>query len=143
MGTRFRKSIKIAPGIKINVGKKSAGISVGGKYGGMSFNSKNGVRVRTSLPGTGISYSEKLSSSQTTSRTSAQGNVKKPLFQRTWFIVVAVLYVLGGFSQFSEDVGFAFFMLAVGVIMGVLSFLSFKESKAKASGQNEQIENEE
>lgn len=62
MGFRLRKSIKIAPGIKVNVGKKSTGISVGGKYGGVSVNSKSGVHARTSIPGTGISYSSKLSS---------------------------------------------------------------------------------
>lgn len=147
MGTRFRKSIKIAPGVKLNVSKKSVGVSVGNKFGGMSFNSKNGARTRASLPGTGISYGEKVGSSSKSNAVKAkaapQSNEKKPLFQRTWFIVVAVLFVLGSFSQFSEDVGFAFFMLAAGAIMGVLSFLSFKESKAKAAGENEQIENEE
>ena len=30
MGFRFRKSIKIAPGVKVNLGKKSVGVSVGG-----------------------------------------------------------------------------------------------------------------
>ena len=39
MGLRFRKSIKIAPGVKINIGKKSVGMSIGGKYGGISMNS--------------------------------------------------------------------------------------------------------
>lgn len=56
MGLNFRKSFKVAPGVRLNVGKKSAGISVGGKYGGMSFNSKRGARARASIPGTGISY---------------------------------------------------------------------------------------
>lgn len=60
MGMRFRKSIKIAPGVKVNVGKKSAGVSVGGKYGGVSVNSKSGTRVRTSVPGTGVSYTQKV-----------------------------------------------------------------------------------
>ena len=32
MGLNFRKSIKVADGVKLNVGKKSAGVSVGGKY---------------------------------------------------------------------------------------------------------------
>ena len=31
MGLRFRKSIKIAPGIRFNLGTKSAGISIGTK----------------------------------------------------------------------------------------------------------------
>lgn len=62
MGMRFRKTIKIAPGVKLNVGKKSAGISMGGKYGGISYNSKTGTKARTSIPGTGISFVEPLSS---------------------------------------------------------------------------------
>lgn len=64
MGTRFRKSFKIAPGVKVNVGKKSVGISVGGKYGGVSVNSKTGARARVSAPGTGLSYSEKIGRSR-------------------------------------------------------------------------------
>lgn len=60
MGLRFRKSIKVAPGVKINLGKKSAGISLGGKYGGVSFNTRSGTRTRVSAPGTGISYSTKI-----------------------------------------------------------------------------------
>ena len=60
MGFRFRKSKKIAPGVRLNVGKKSAGISFGGKAGGFSLNSKTGVRARASLPGTGLSYSTKI-----------------------------------------------------------------------------------
>lgn len=61
VGTRFRKSIKIAPGVRINVGRKSVGMSIGGKYGGMSFNSRTGARARVSAPGTGLSYSTKIS----------------------------------------------------------------------------------
>lgn len=64
LGFRFRKSVKIAPGIKLNVGKKSAGISIGGKYGGISVNSKSGARARVSAPGTGLSYTTKISSSK-------------------------------------------------------------------------------
>ena len=62
MGFRFRKSIKVAPGVKLNVGKKSVGVSVGGKYGGVSVNSKTGTRARVSAPGTGLSYTSKIGS---------------------------------------------------------------------------------
>lgn len=60
MGFGFKKSIKIAPGIKLNLGKKSAGISIGGKHGGISLNSKKGARARVSALGTGLSFSTKL-----------------------------------------------------------------------------------
>ena len=33
MGLRFRKSVKIAPGVRLNVGSKSVGISVGTNAG--------------------------------------------------------------------------------------------------------------
>lgn len=60
MGLRFRKSFKVAPGVRVNIGKKSAGVSIGGKSGGVSINSKTGAHGRVSIPGTGISYYEKI-----------------------------------------------------------------------------------
>lgn len=61
MGFKFKKSAKIAPGVKLNLGKKSVGVSVGNKWGGMTINSQNGVTTRASIPGTGISYTERMS----------------------------------------------------------------------------------
>ena len=63
MGLRFRKSIKIAPGVKLNINKKSTSISFGGKHAGITVNSKRGTNYRISAPGTGISYTGKISSS--------------------------------------------------------------------------------
>lgn len=71
MGFRFRKSVKLGGGVKLNFGKRSAGVSFGGKHGGVSINSRSGVRARTSIPGTGISYTTRLSGgkkSQTSNR---------------------------------------------------------------------------
>lgn len=67
MGLNFRKSIKIAPGVRLNFGRKSTGISFGGKYSGVSFNSRTGARARISAPGTGFSYTTKLGSSKKSS----------------------------------------------------------------------------
>lgn len=39
MGLRFRKSIKIGNGVKLNIGKKSVGFSVGGKGARYTVNS--------------------------------------------------------------------------------------------------------
>lgn len=44
MGFRFRKSFKIAPGIKLNLGKKSIGVGFGGRRGGVSFNTRSGAK---------------------------------------------------------------------------------------------------
>lgn len=76
MGFRFRKSIKVAPGVKLNIGKKSVGVSMGGKYGGISVNSKTGARARVSAPGTGLSYTSKIGSSSP-KKSSAKNTVQK------------------------------------------------------------------
>lgn len=52
MPLRFRKSVKIAPGVKVNFNKKSTSISVGGKHVGITANSHRGVTGRISAPGT-------------------------------------------------------------------------------------------
>jgi len=56
MGFGFRKSFKIAPGIRLNVGSKSVGLSAGVKGLRYSVNSRTGSRMTASIPGTGIYY---------------------------------------------------------------------------------------
>ena len=57
MGFNFRKSFKIAPGVRLNVGKKGiSSVSVGGKGARVSVG-KKGTRTTISAPGTGLSYS--------------------------------------------------------------------------------------
>ena len=98
MGLRFRKSIKIAPGVKLNFGKKSIGMSVGGRRAGISINSKTGVHGRVSAPGTGFSYTTKLGGEKKKRRsiennhyTSAGNNNKKDhnekWYTKTWWII--------------------------------------------------------
>ncbi|OWV31492.1 DUF4236 domain-containing protein [Halomonas campaniensis] len=59
MGLKFRKSVKVAPGVRVNFGKKSSSVSIGNKYGGYNIGSK-GTRARVSAPGTGLSYSDRI-----------------------------------------------------------------------------------
>lgn len=70
MPLRFRKSVKIAPGVKVNFNKKSTSISVGGKHVGITANSHRGVTGRISAPGTGLTYTTKLTGSSRSSRSS-------------------------------------------------------------------------
>ncbi|MET3203147.1 UNVERIFIED_ORG: putative MnhB-related membrane protein [Bacillus proteolyticus] len=61
MGFRFRKSIKIAPGVKLNVSKRGVGVSAGVKGANVSVG-PSGSRITTSIPGTGLSYEKRLNS---------------------------------------------------------------------------------
>ncbi len=53
MAIRFRKTIKLAPGLKLNLGKKSASVRIGGKNMGYSVGTK-GRTASASIPGTGL-----------------------------------------------------------------------------------------
>ena len=106
MALRFKKSIKIAPGVKLNIGKKSTGISIGNKFGGVSFNTKTGARARASAPGTGVSYTSKIGGkSMHTKGMQKAGTqkVKKPFYKRWWFILVAVLLVVCAIGSIFDD----------------------------------------
>jgi hypothetical protein len=62
MGFRFRKSFKVAPGVRLNMGRTGfASMSVG--PGGMKMNvGKRGVRTTVGIPGSGLSYTTTSSS---------------------------------------------------------------------------------
>ena len=70
MGFRFRKSVKIAPGVRLNIGKKSVGISAGVKGARVSVNSSGRKTTTVGIPGTGLSYqkTEKIGSHAATDK---------------------------------------------------------------------------
>jgi hypothetical protein len=59
MGFRFRKSVKIAPGVKINLSKSGMSTTIGGKSLFMSIGSR-GAYLNTGIPGTGVSARHKI-----------------------------------------------------------------------------------
>ena len=59
MGWRFRKSFKVLPGIRFNVGKKGISTSIGPKGAKVNIG-PNGTRFTASIPGTGLSYTTRL-----------------------------------------------------------------------------------
>lgn len=60
MGIRYRKRIKLLPGVNINISKSGVSTTIGPK--GCSVNiGKNGTYLNTGIPGTGIYSREKIS----------------------------------------------------------------------------------
>lgn len=72
MGLRFRKSIKIAPGLKINLNKKSISATVGTKGAHYTVNSNGKRTASVGIPGTGIYYTK--SSGDQKSQTTANND---------------------------------------------------------------------
>lgn len=62
MSLRFRKSMKLMPGVRLNFGKETVGLSFGVPGARYTINSKGRRTVSTGIPGTGIYNVETLSS---------------------------------------------------------------------------------
>lgn len=113
MGMRFRKSIKLGGGTKLNLSKSGVDISTGVKGFRVSKNTSGRSRVTASLPGTGLSYTKEYGSSGSSgnsqsapvhhsssysggsSAPSGDGPVKKdkpPFFQRTGIIILLLIF---------------------------------------------------
>ncbi len=56
MGARFRKSINLGGGVKVNLNAKSASISAGVPGARVTYNSKGQRTTSVGLPGTGVAY---------------------------------------------------------------------------------------
>lgn len=56
MGLRFRKSIKVAPGVKLNLNKNSTSVTIGTRGAHYTVNSNGKKTASASIPGTGVSY---------------------------------------------------------------------------------------
>lgn len=70
MSSRFRRTKRIAPGMRLNVGKKSASIRMGPRGAGLTLGT-SGARASAGLPGTGLYVTKKLghSGSRASSKT--------------------------------------------------------------------------
>ena len=83
MGMRFRKSIKICKGVKVNFSKSGASLSLGGRGHGVTFGG-SGTRAHVGIPGTGLSYNTRIGGhtrSRSDTRSSSQSTTTKPTVQ--------------------------------------------------------------
>lgn len=102
MGLRFRKSFKAAPGVKINVNKKSVGVTLGTRGAHYTINSKGKRTATVGIPGTGLSYT---TTSGGRKRPSGHKSSGKSTFSR-WigiFIAVAAIVCAAGAIKTSLD----------------------------------------
>ena len=102
MGLRFRKSIKVAPGVKINLNKKSTSVTLGKKGAHYTVNSKGKKTASVGIPGTGISYtktinganntSNNMSESRERSGNSSGGGDGRRWYQKSGWIIFLLIF---------------------------------------------------
>ena len=108
MGMKFRKSINLGGGTRLNVSRSGVGISTGVKGFRVSKNTSGRSRVTASLPGTGLSYTKEYGSSGSSGNSQpapvhhsssysgggsapSGGGDKPPFFQRPGVIFLCLL----------------------------------------------------
>lgn len=111
MGWNFRKSFKIAPGVRMTVGKRGASISAGPKGCKVSVNSKGDVHRTVSIPGTGLYKREKIGNANSGSRRDSHAALPAPRVQnkpkwlkilRIPLWIVAIFFAFVSFSLFAD-----------------------------------------
>lgn len=125
MGFRFRKSVKIAPGVRMNFGKKGVGMSFGTKGARVSVNSSGRSRATVGIPGTGISYSTSLNGKKrkTTKAAPVQKapKAKKPASPLTklllgiFYIICCAYMLIYGFTQLAQS---GWILVVLGLVLG-------------------------
>ena len=141
MGLRFRKSIKVAPGVKVNLNKKSTSITFGGKGVHKTISSTGKKTSSVGIPGTGMYYTSS-SGSRSNKHSSAKqlhesnNNIGENIPQqasapnaslekfstdslqhyKTIFLVLSIIaYLLTVMCFFNSSFLFGFFLLLVGL----------------------------
>ena len=99
MAWNFRKRIKIAPGIHLNLSKGGVSTSIGPKGAKISIG-KNGTYLNTSIPGTGLYSRTKLSGSgKSDSLNSLMENATGKPSTSNWLFGLAIIFFIIG-SEF-------------------------------------------
>lgn len=119
MGFRFRRSVKIAPGLRLNFGKRGVSVSAGPR-GAMINVGRRGTRLTTSIPGTGISYSQNISAADQRQAVYSSDD-QVPRSTAAWLIVMS----LGFFAMLTKDPA----LTIVGWLVALVSLLfAFRRS---------------
>ncbi|WP_224962549.1 DUF4236 domain-containing protein [Geomonas subterranea] len=66
MGFRFRRSVKLAPGLRMNFGATGASMTFGGRGGSVTVG-KRGAYANVGIPGTGFSFRQRINSGSSSS----------------------------------------------------------------------------
>ncbi len=156
---QFRKRVKLAPGLSLNVSKKGLGLSAGPKGLKTSISAQGRITGSAGIPGSGISYRKTLSGSSNASSEGEYESFSENVSNKAEYIAIhgtvfqkgelKKTFILGGFlflfciaaplvfvQSLFEDVS-KLISYPVYIVTFVLFIFSFKEQ-----GKNRRIWNE-
>lgn len=118
MAWRYRKRIKIAPGVSINLSRNGVSTTIGTRGASLSIG-KNGTFINTGIPGTGLYNRKKISSGTKSSSTGSFSSFV--LFVRILIIVGLISF---GLLCFSIELPILGLLFVVGAIIYIFYTLS-------------------
>lgn len=108
MGFRFRKSIKLLPGVKLNINKKSTSLTLGGKGIHYTINSKGKRTASVGIPGTGLYYTETATTSPASTTELREKN--------KWIALSLCFFTFFGHKFYEGKIGMGFlYMFTFGL----------------------------
>lgn len=142
MAWRVRKSVKIAPGVRLNFGKKSSSVSIGRRGAHVTIG-KNRVTRTVGIPGTGIyntkttTFGKKSGSvSSSTSRTKRATPLASP--DAKFYPKSSLnLYIFSGCFLIGGAVGFPYGAI-LWIISAILIALGVRRDRYRKAWRKEQ-----
>lgn len=136
MGFRYRRSYKVFPGVKVNIGKKSTSFTIGGKLYHTTLNKKRGTVTRTvSTPIKGLSYTETERIPKNGSRGAQAPMEYSPRAYKAFALVMAAVGVaavaLGIVCLVFQLVGYGIGMLVLAAVSAYFAREWMKKAKSK------------
>lgn len=138
MAFRFRRRIKVAPGVHLNLGKNGVSTSIGTRGASISMG-PNGTYLNTSIPGTGIYNRQKIVGSSNTNnmhnKTNQNNGCLSTIGGVFLFLLVGSCCLLfyGAISDeiLSQNFWMISWLLFVGSIIGIIISLIVEFSSKK------------
>ena len=100
MGMRFRKSINLGGGARVNISKSGIGGSIGGIGYRYTKKANGGTRTTVSIPGTGISYVKESGSKSKKKSTEVKAMPQGRIENHIEFAFFWIIYRVMGFITF-------------------------------------------
>ncbi len=131
MGFRFRKSIKILPGVRVNIGKTGVSTTVGRRGASVTI-SERGTSATVGIPGTGIAYSQKIAGPVVNNDTVERTNYsqERPTADKDKLTAALLALFLGGFGVHrfylgQIGLGIAYLLFCWTFIPAIIGFIDF------------------
>ena len=132
MAVRFRKSIKIAPGIRLNISKGGISTSLGGKGATVNIG-KKGTRLTAGIPGSGLSASHLYKSTKKQRRPSTA----REYSSTEWAVSLAIIALFSAFIAYKASGAFSFFAGAVATVIPAYFILRWLSNRKRAANPAE------